>query len=231
MRTIERPQFNQLIAGIYSFYRKEFSAFAGNVWWQAMQPYDFEEVVDALNRHCINPDVGQFMPFPADVVRMLQGSSRDAALVAWAKVDRAVRTVGTYRTVVFDDAIIHRVLEDMGGWILLGQKTDKEWPFVANEFSTRYAAFRARSELPSYQKVLLGLIDSHNRQLAMPPQAPILIGDYDKAQRVMNGGVDMPILTMQAAGEQVQLAAAQSGEAKNRPVNLRLVGRTAQDGA
>lgn len=110
-----------------------------------MKPFDLAAVKDALNRHCVNPDNGQFMPKPADVVKLLQGSSQDGALVAWAKVDRAVRQVGTYSTVVFDDPIIHRVVQDMGGWVALGDKREKEWPFVAKEFENRYRGYPMRS--------------------------------------------------------------------------------------
>ena len=51
----------------------------------------------------------------ADILRMMQGTSLDSALSAWAKVDKAVRRVGTYETIVFDDEIIHRVIHDMSG--------------------------------------------------------------------------------------------------------------------
>ncbi len=57
---------------------------------------------------------------------MLGGSTQDAALAAWSKVDRAVREVGPYQSVAFDDALIHRVLFEMGGWIPLGSKTEDE---------------------------------------------------------------------------------------------------------
>src|SRR5690606_26216344 len=109
----DRKAFFKLIADVSAFYGKDFSTFAGNVWWEAMKPFDFAAVADALNRHCVNPDSGQFMPKPADVVKMLQGSTQDSALVAWSKVDRAVRTVGTYRSVTFDDPLIQRVISEM----------------------------------------------------------------------------------------------------------------------
>lgn len=35
-------------------------------------------------------------------------------MVAWNKVDKAVRQVGAWTSVMFDDALIHRVISDMG---------------------------------------------------------------------------------------------------------------------
>ena len=132
------------------------------IYWQGLNDLDLSAVRRALNAHVQNPDNGQFMPKIADVRRMLSGTSQDAALVAWAKVDRAIRHIGTYADVAFDDALIHRVIHDMGGWIGLGQKNEDEWPFVAREFENRYRGFRMRSERPDYPRVLIGLANAHN---------------------------------------------------------------------
>lgn len=202
----DRKEFFSLIAEIYAFYRKDFSSFAGNVWWAAMKPYDYAAVTDALNRHCVNPDNGQFLPMPADIVRMLQGSTQDAALVAWSKVDTALRTVGTYRSVVFDDPLVHRVLTEMGGWIPLGTKTEDEWPFVRNEFVNRYRGYRGRSQVPEYPPVLLGLAEAHNSKEGFKVDKPMLIGHEESAKRVLVCGVKTPLLGI------VQMSAADTAK-------------------
>jgi hypothetical protein len=201
MINADRKSFFKLIADISAFYRKDFSEFSGTVWWEAMKPYDFVAVSEALNRHCINPDVGQFMPFPADGVRMLQGRTQDQASIAWAKVDSAVRKVGTYRDVVFDDALIHRVISEMGGWIQIGSKGNDEWPFVAKEFETRYRGYRMRGENPEFPPVLIGLANSQNAVNGHKGQEPVLIGDTKKAQDVMLLGTDKPLLSMQSLSD------------------------------
>lgn len=200
----EKEKFFLLIADVLAFYAKDFSAFAGRVWWEAMKPFDFAAVADALNRHCINPDTGQFVPKPADVVRMLQGSTQDSAMKAWSKVDKAVRQVGGYRDVVFDDPLIHRVLHDMGGWLSLGTKTEDEWPFVAKEFENRYRGYRGRNEVPEYPQVLLGVAGAENRRGGFATEQPVLIGDAAKARQVMAGGKDEVRLGITQAGDAVK---------------------------
>lgn len=194
MITADRKPFFALIGNICAFYRRDFSDFLGNVWWEAMKQFDLKAVTDALNRHCVNPDVGQFMPMPADVVKMLQGSTQDSALVAWAKVDRALRTVGTYRSVVFEDALIHRILTEMGGWIALGMKEEKEWPFQKNEFVNRYRGYRGRSEVPEYPPVLIGIAEANNSKQGFQTEPPILIGNPQHAKQVMSLGSKKQIL-------------------------------------
>lgn len=190
----DRKSFFALIANVSAFYRQDFSEFAGRVWWEAMKPFDFAAVGDALNRHCVNPDVGQFMPKPADVVRMLEGSTQDAALVAWAKVDRAMRAVGPYKSVVFDDALVHRVLTEMGSWIALSSKEEKEWPFLRNEFVNRYRGYRGRSQVPEYPPVLVGIIEANNSKGGFDIDPPVLVGDPVIANRVLQGGSARQIL-------------------------------------
>lgn len=198
----DRAAFAALMSGVYGFYGKDASDFSLNVWWQAMSPYDFEAVKDALNRHCVNPDSGQFLPKPADVVKMLSGSTQDAALVAWSKVDRAVREVGTYRSVVFDDAVIHRVVTDMGGWVHVGAKDEAEWPFVRNEFVNRYRGYRMRSEVPDYLPVLIGIAEAANSKAGFRSEAPTLVGDAKAAQSVLAGGSNKPLLGVVRMDEQ-----------------------------
>jgi hypothetical protein len=204
-----REPFFALIAGVYAFYDKSFSEFAGAVWWEAMKPFDLPAVKDALNRHCINPDVGQFMPKPADVVRMLQGSTQDAGLVAWAMVDKAVRQIGTYRSVVFDDPLTHRIVSDMGGWVALGMKTEEEWPFVRNEFVNRYRGYRGRSEVPEYPPVLIGISQSANSREGFAAEPPMLIGDQARAMQVMQLGSAKPLLEVGRADSQASTRALQ----------------------
>jgi len=190
----DREPFFTLLADVYAFYRADLSTFVGSVWWTAMQPYDLAAVNDAMGRHCANPDTGQYLPKPADVVRMLQGSTQDSALVAWAKVDRAVRQVGTWQSVVFDDALIHRVLHDMGGWLALERNTEDDWPFVAKEFQNRYRGYRGRSERPDYPPVLVGATQAHNSRVGGGAPAPVLIGDAGQARAVLAGGTTSPLV-------------------------------------
>lgn len=194
MQTGDFQKFREGIAGVMGFYGKSVSTFALDVWWNALKRYDLTAIVDAFNRHLANPDAGQFVPKPADVIRMLQGSTQDSALRAWAKVDQAVRRVGTYCDVVFDDALIHRVIQDMGGWMAFGTRLEDEWPFVAKEFENRYRGFTLRSESPPYLPVLTGIASAQNSLKGYGSDAPVLVGDEQAARRVLRGGTDHQVL-------------------------------------
>jgi hypothetical protein len=188
MQPSDYDDFTNIIQVVGEQYGKKLSGGVIALYWQGLQDFDLAAVRDALGRHLRNTDTGQFMPKIADIIRMLQGSSQDAAYSAWSKVDKAVRRVGPYDTVIFDDPIIHRVLHDMGGWIGLCDKTDDDWPFVAKEFETRYRGFKSRNERVEYPAKMIGIFEAHNAKEGYKVAAPMLIGDASKAQEVMRLG-------------------------------------------
>ncbi|NLR74271.1 MULTISPECIES: DUF6475 domain-containing protein [Leeia] len=194
MHDHHQPEFRQLLTAVYDFYNKPLSRFAHAIWSEAMRPYDYPAVREAFSRHCTNPDGGQWLPKPADIVRLLQGGSKDAAQIAWAKVDRALRSVGTHRSVVFDDPLIHLCIADLGGWTRLGQVSEQDWPYLANRFETLYRGYRLRAEPPAWLPLLQGLSDSHNRQHGYAGDDPLAIGDAHRAQRVYHDGQNSPPL-------------------------------------
>lgn len=188
MQASDYNDFTTMLTAVGDLYGKPPAAMAITIWWGALQHYDLPAIRQGFDRHVRNPDSGQFMPKPADIIKMLQGTTQDTAMLAWAKVDRGIRQVGTYASVVFDDAIIHRVLHDMGGWVPLGLKSDHEWPFIAKEFENRYRGYRIRNETPEYPKALIGIAEAQNNEAGKTSQPPVLIGDSASAKLVLQGG-------------------------------------------
>jgi len=103
MNASDRPQFFKVLGGVYDFYGRDLSAFAGQVWWQSCERFDFEQVTKAFSAHLMDAEHGSFLPKPANLVRVLQGTRTDRSLMAWAKVFDAVQRVGAYTSVCFDD--------------------------------------------------------------------------------------------------------------------------------
>lgn len=193
MKESDFDEFSELLSLVSEQYQKPVSDGALMLYFQGLIEYDFEAVKQALFRHIRNPDNGMFMPKIADIIKMISGSTKDSALAAWTKVDWAVRCVGTQVSVVFDDEIIHAVINDMGGWYGFGHcDIDKDWPFKAKEFENRYRGYKQRNEPVKHAPKLIGLYDSANTQVGFKEQEPTLIGDKEKAKQVLLSGVQSP---------------------------------------
>lgn len=197
MQSSELGQFKTALQKVFVLYDKQLNAILLDVWWDALQPYTLAEVTRALTVHVRNPDTGQYLPKPADVIKALRGNSANTAQSAWTKVDGAVRKVGPHKSVAFDDPIIHRVIQDMGGWIKINKITNEELPFVQREFESRYRGFSVAGDIPEYPRTLTGIAEDHNKREAVRigadlQEKTVLIGDASKAELVIHGGSDSP---------------------------------------
>jgi hypothetical protein len=200
----ERRRFASLLTALADYYKYEVSKAVAGLYWEGLKQYDYEAIEQACWAHTQVPDEsGRWFPKITDLRKFLEGSTQDQGALAWSRVDSAIRTRGTWDDVVFDDPIIHRVVADMGGWILLGSKDDKEWPFIAKEFQQRYRSFRQRGGVPEHPVRLIGMANSYNASNGQPLLAPILIGDADKAKQVLLGSSAPNVLEFKRANSAI----------------------------
>lgn len=194
MRNEDREALTAMLAKVMSVYGKQITTGFVDVFFDALANYDLESVRRGLSAHVQNPDSGQFPPKPADIVRLIDGTSADQGMQAWSRLDKAVRRVGPYQSVVFDDPIIHRVLDDMGGWIkLCNVGREEDYKFQGLEFARRYRAYVIAGGVGSeYPRHLIGITEAENRNggfvNCLPP--PVLIGNQAVCLEVLKAGTD-----------------------------------------
>ncbi len=187
MQVSERDDFIKLLAGASELYGKEMSKVLVRLYWQVLQTYSLADVSKAFESHFSNPDNGQFMPKPADLIRAMKGNSQTQSLQAWSKVAEAIRLVGPYQSVVFDEPYIHIVVQDMGGWVKICRTSEREFPFVAKEFQTRYT--HTQHQAPNtYPKMLTGLTEHQNMLDGYEVPSPYLLGNTQQAQAILENG-------------------------------------------
>lgn len=195
MAPADRVAFAKAMLAMGEVYGRTFSEPTVELYWRALERYAASDVLAAFDRHVLDPDHGQFMPKPADIVRQIDGSGDSQAMRAWTKALTAVRRVGVYQTVVFDDWRIHAVIADMGGWLALGTIVDDELPFKAREFEKRYRGYRAEA---AYPRRLIGRIEAENAAKNHPVDPPVLIGDPARAALVYQQGDERRALQLTA---------------------------------
>lgn len=189
MQPSDKPAFVALVTDVLAYYRQPVSEFTLSVWVHAMQPYTLEQVRKAMTAHATNPDGGQFAPKVADVVRILDGTHTDRAMLAWGKVHEAMSAVGAYQDVVFDDPAIHAVIEDLGGWPKVCRSELKELGYLQKRFCDGHKAYTGRGVFP-YPRRLMGdrSPDGEYERCGLPLPRPALVGDAERAALVFKGG-------------------------------------------
>ena len=184
----EKPHFIAMLTGVADYYGKTLSGVVISIYWEGLKRFDLKAIEGAAGRHISAGDAGQFMPKVVDFSKLIEGSGQDGALLAWAKVMRAVRYIGTYQSVAFDDPVIHAAIADMGGWLAMGQINEEhELVFKEREFVAKYRAYKNRGDL-QYPAKLLGIFDQENRTNGFDDAKVALIGDTSVAQKVLEGG-------------------------------------------
>lgn len=205
----DNRRFLALLTGVHSFYRQDLTDFAVGVWQRSMAPYAIEAIERAFDAHAKDPKAGSFMPKPADLIRLLDGSHEDRAVVAWSKVYQAITRVGGYATVAFDDPAIHSAITDLGGWPTMCAGTIDELPFLSRRFAAAYSA-HARAGSP-HPPLLPGIHDITNGAGGHARQTPVLIGDTAAAQRVIATGQTGERLLIAGSFVRAALPAPQQG--------------------
>ena len=189
MQPHEKPAFAGLITDALGYYRQDASRFTLDLWWQACQAFDMEQVSKALSTHAMDPERGQFAPKVADLVRVLSGTHTDRAQLAWGKAFEAMSAVGSYTDVVFDDPAIHAVIEDMGGWPKVCRTETKELSYLQHRFCESHKAYTGRGKF-DYPRRLIGdrSPDAAYERKGLPVPKPAVVGDKEKARIVYRGG-------------------------------------------
>lgn len=184
-------RFAMALTACAELYGKPVSEGAMSLWWQALERFDIEQIEAAFRRVIEDPEGGQFMPKPADLIKRLEGTATERSLIAWGKVLEAARVVGAYRSVVFDDGAIHAAISDLGGWPSVCRSDADELPFLQRRFCDAHRAYSTRHGL-SFPSRLLGEHESANRHSGQPVAPPILVGDAQRAQAVALAGTSGP---------------------------------------
>jgi len=189
MQANQFQDFRELLTNALSFYRQDVSTFMLDVWWQACQGFDLEQVRKALTAHAMDPDRGNFSPKPADIVRQLGGTATDRAMLAWGKVLEAMQSVGAYADVVFDDPAIHACVEDLGGWPKVCRGEMKDLGYLQHRFCEAHRAYTGRGSF-EYPRSLRGdrSPDEMFARRGLPPPKPAVVGDRDRAMFVYANG-------------------------------------------
>lgn len=181
MRPKDALQFALWMAALGELYNKTISTTLNEIYWNVLKDFDFQEVERAFRYHIANPNGGQFMPKPGDIIRIIQGTAEEKSLDAWTQVEKAIRHIGAYDSVSFDDPLIHAVIDDMGGWIYLCTTKHIDMPFRANEFQKRYQRYLTTQSCEFTHTVLPGIIEHHNRPIGFPAPQPKKITRTHKA--------------------------------------------------
>ena len=185
-------EFGIQLAALAETFNKTLSKTAIRIYYEALKPYSFNDVNRALN---ILVRQSKFMPTIAEIVEIIEDKKSPDALAeqAYNKLIRARKEVGAYASIIFDDPIIHRIVEQHGGWPAVCAMSKEEEQFTAfkKNFIQEYKAFMQDKNF-KYPKELAGICAISNNANGfdnyIPP--PVIFGDEEKALEWVNKQIE-----------------------------------------
>ena len=186
MHNNEKPQFAKLMWQLGEVYGKDISSSITQIYWEVLRDYALIEVRHAIHLHVVDNEQGQFFPKPANITHWLRNKIKVCALEAWDKVESAIRQVGSYNSVAFDDPYIHIAINRVGGWIYLCNRTYNQLLQVMQHFLSHYerACDNAVNEFPTH---IVGMIEMSDKRLGRAIIEPYLMGNTEQAYRISQG--------------------------------------------
>lgn len=171
-------------------YDKPVSATGINLVFNALKRFSIAQVERGIELHCNDTQNGQFPITPAHVVSHIEGNGDELSGIAWGKLYRSIGEVGAYSDVVFDDPIIHAIIENEGGWVKVALMIEDDLKYMQSRFNKQYLKYVSKSGAFNYPKLLTGMINTERRSKGLEPDPPITIGDVAKCRDVYRGGID-----------------------------------------
>ena len=140
----DRERLLTALAAVYAFYEREITELACQFWCDDMAPYPVEAVERAFAAHRRDPERGQFLPKPADIIRLLEGDSTQRAALAWAEALECARNGGAGYPRLPEAT--KAALDSMGGMLALRRADDSQLPFLQRQFVASHRAVVHRQD-------------------------------------------------------------------------------------
>jgi len=146
-------------------YDKKISELLIAIYYDALKHYRIEQIQSATN-YIIQTNVYNCFPKPAEFILAIDGSPEDRAQQAWNTVLHAIKSIGNYKTVEFEDPVIHQTINEMGGWQRIAVHKKDETTWIEKSFIAHYTLIQKRNQ-PD-KPALRGYFDIKNNEQSKP---------------------------------------------------------------
>ena len=179
---MNKKVFIKIILGLSEVFTpdKEFSGSRMDIYWNVFKNWEDEKFIRACELVLSSKTISTF-PLPAEIVEQ-DGSIADESLANWLISREVAENVGRNKTVVFDNPVIHSVINAMGGWATFCTCPERERPFKQREFERLYKLFKDRGDHPDR---VSGIYESSQITWGETPQVVDFRKGMDKAGAIM----------------------------------------------
>lgn len=196
MNEQDKGAFASAMTGLAENFGQSFTKAGLRMRFEALRQYPIEDVQRAAMSLLANRKYTS-MPTVADFIEHLSGGPvEDVAEREAGKVLEAIRSVGAWRSVAFDDPVTQAVIEQgHGGWVKLCEEmTDDKLNWFRKDFVRTYASYKRQGvKQPGH---LAGLVEIHNGARGLAHREPLaLVGNPQQALAIAQTPTERPMIT------------------------------------
>lgn len=158
----DKKRFAQLLVAISELFEKNLSTPVLNIYFKALEKFSIQQVENALQKVVVSC---KFFPKPVEIIELIgegPGLLEDIAQVQADTVVNAIRRIGAYQTVRFNDPVTTAVIQNcFGGWIMMCAELVEEKELWLRKDFVKYYQSYSRQNIRSPDK-LIGIIEADN---------------------------------------------------------------------
>jgi len=187
MNQNDKDRFLKAFTFMAEVFAKENSKILLNAYFKAMDKFTIDEVVSAIETAICNV---KFFPKPVELIEMITGGSQnieDRALIEAGKVLKAIKRIGKYKSVQFDDAFTQAVIvQTFGGWVkMCAELNTQEEKWFVKDFSGSYSAYSRQGI--KHEGHLSGIAEIDNVSSDKESDLQIeYVGKFEKVKHLSN---------------------------------------------
>jgi hypothetical protein len=159
MTNQDLPKFASSLTALAVVFDKPITPQFTEIYFRILERFSIEEVERGISTACATL---KFFPKPVELVDCISGGQvalEDRAQVEATRVLTAIKRVGTYDSVAFDDPVTQAVIsQHFGGWHRFAEMREDEEKWFIKDFARAYQSFtragiKQNSALPGRSEI------------------------------------------------------------------------------
>lgn len=175
MTVDDAKPFSDLIQAVGEWYDQTVSAARIAMFFGALQEYDFDVVVAAVNKFLSSDAAKYAFPKPIHIKEIIDGSDAERDANVWLALTEAVRRIGVFQSIVVADPFLAAaIIRVWGSWVACcdyrARSDEILWNSRRKDFVAAYRLAKKTGVTDAEPRILAGYCDAQNAETRRFPK-------------------------------------------------------------
>jgi hypothetical protein len=170
MNNDDKKKFAEIMVTTGEMFDKKITKSLMQTYFTVLSEHSIELVSKAFQSHLTDPEQGMFFPKPANIIKFINGTSKqneqaldDKSELAWHVIEGEIRRIGSHTSLRMEDRQALAAVKAIGGWKKICGLTISELTWAHKEFVAAYKNYE-RTDVNLLPDKLPGRIHLENNK-------------------------------------------------------------------